>query len=295
MVHSEVNTFHFLIPYFVKVHQQCKSPIATSKPHPQYGHENTVYSIYHAFICMLQVLTNLIICIANQVEWADDEIVGKPYSIWFFRSVRYLHTDFNVCSLFSYSSIKMVQPLFLGQHKKGDLILISKDHFCNAQAMLKHIAHHSWKCVDAVRISAALFSLLLVLQLGYGRCCADLQTWFPTWFWPLPQVMVQYTLWPISMPLRTITICKLLDNLVLYLPLESMEISQFLCVDFVNATPHDILNLRVEYGFFGEIIEWMFDVCTSWPLGLCVLSWQHNRYCHSSTSHTIQSIYVLDM
>ena len=60
---------------------------------------------------------------------------------------------------------------------------------------------------------------------------------------------------------------------MLELPLESIEISQFLCVDSVNATPHDILNLRVEDDFVGEIIEWMLvDVCTFWPLGLCVLS-----------------------
>ena len=64
---------------------------------------------------------------------------------------------------------------------------------------------------------------------------------------------------------------------------------------FCQCHPTWYSQLRVEDSFFGEIIEWMFNVCTSWPLVLCVLSWQHNRYCHSTTSHTIQSKYVLYM
>ena len=71
-------------------------------------------------------------------------LLGNQLGTSLFRQVRYLHTNFNVCSLFSYSSTKMVQPQFLGQHKQGDFILITEDNFCNAWTMLKCIAHCSW-------------------------------------------------------------------------------------------------------------------------------------------------------
>ena len=62
---------------------------------------------------------------------------------------------------------------------------------------------------------------------------------------------------------------------------------------FCQCHPTWCSQLRVEDGFFSEIIEWMFDICTSWPLVLCVLSWQHNRYCQCHFPHHSVQICVI--